>query len=205
MPGALLRTAIRTGAGVEVCVHVSPVPDQGPGGVSRPARASGRPPPAAPVLDIISHSEAQTLRYGAHLGELLEAGDVVLLHGTLGSGKTTFARGVALGLGVRSRLTSPTFTLINEYREGRLPLYHIDFYRLNSEEEALALGIEDYLYGDGVCLIEWAEKLPGILPDERLEVTFTIIAETKRRLVFEARGGRYATLLREFRRRTFGV
>lgn len=186
-------------------MYVSRGPDQGPGGGNQPARVAGRMPPAAPVLDIISHSEAQTQRYGAHLGELLEAGDVVLLHGTLGSGKTTFARGVALGLGVRSRLTSPTFTLINEYREGRLPLYHIDFYRLNSVEEALALGIEEYLYGDGVCLIEWAEKLPDILPDERLEVTFIIIAETKRRVVFEACGGRYGTLLREFRRRTFGV
>jgi tRNA threonylcarbamoyladenosine biosynthesis protein TsaE len=184
---------------------VSRAPDQGPGSLEQSARPPGRPSPVTPVLDIISHSEGQTQRYGAHLGELLQAGDVVLLHGTLGAGKTTFARGVALGLGVRTRLTSPTFTLINEYREGRLPLYHIDFYRLNSEEEALALGIEDYLYGDGVCLIEWAEKLPGILPDEHLAVTLTIIAETKRRVVMEARGLRYASLLREFRRRTFGV
>ncbi len=115
------------------------------------------------TLDFISHSEAQTRRLGARLGELLEGGETIALQGELGTGKTRWVQGVGQGLGVAQNVTSPTFTLVNEF-PGRLTLYHIDLYRINQAAEALAFGLEDYLYGEGVCLIEWAERVVEILP-----------------------------------------
>lgn len=107
--------------------------------------------------------------FGRRLGELVEAGDVICLNGDLGAGKTTLSKSVGLGLGVEEYITSPTFTIINEY-QGRLPLYHFDVYRLNSGEDLYDLGVEDYFYGKGVCLIEWAEQIQDYLPDDRLEL-----------------------------------
>jgi tRNA threonylcarbamoyladenosine biosynthesis protein TsaE len=94
----------------------------------------------------------------------LRRGDVLALCGELGAGKTHFVKGVAAGLGTSAEITSPTFTLIHEYPGGRLPLYHFDFYRLEDEDEALKIGLDEYLDGDGVCIIEWADKFPGLLP-----------------------------------------
>ena len=95
---------------------------------------------------------------------MLRRGDVLALSGDLGAGKTQFVKGLAAGLRYRAEVTSPTFTLIHEYIGGRLPLYHFDFYRIESEDEALRLGLEEYLAGDGVCVIEWGDKFPGLLP-----------------------------------------
>lgn len=159
------------------------------------------------ALDIVSHSADQTRRLGARLGQLLVSGDVICLEGELGAGKTCLAQGIGRGLGIREPIVSPTFTLIREYKaaEGRPPFYHVDFYRLGDAEEALALGLEEILYGDGVCVIEWAEKMKAVLPVERLWITLRHLDETKRGLLMEATGQRYEELLREFRRRAFGV
>ncbi len=159
-------------------------------------------------LDFISHSQAQTRRLGARLGELLQAGDVICLVGELGTGKTCLTQGIGRGMGVTSPITSPTFTLIGEYRspDTGLTLYHVDFYRLaDATSEAVNLGVEDYLYGDGVCVIEWADRAATILPGERLWITLRHVDDTKRELLMEARGERYLRLLRDFRQRAFGV
>ncbi|MCL6638486.1 MAG: tRNA (adenosine(37)-N6)-threonylcarbamoyltransferase complex ATPase subunit type 1 TsaE [Firmicutes bacterium] len=118
---------------------------------------------------IKTYSPEETARLGEALAPFLEPGDLVCLNGDLGAGKTAFARGVARGLGVKGHVTSPTFTLINEY-QGRLPLYHMDVYRLEDAGEMEDLGYEEYFYGDGVTLIEWAEKVTDVLPEERLEI-----------------------------------
>src|SRR3989304_2198922 len=111
----------------------------------------------AEPVEIISYSPGQTRRIGARLGKLAASGDVVLLVGALGTGKTCFTQGVAQGLGINEYTSSPSFVLVREYR-GRLPLYHIDLYRLERIEEIDQLGLDDYLYGNGVCVGEWAER-----------------------------------------------
>ncbi len=150
------------------------------------------------TVDLVSHSVAQTQRLGERLGELARAGDVFCLEGELGSGKTCFTQGLGRGLGVVEAIHSPTFILANEHRSGRLPLYHLDVYRMRSADEALGIGLDDYLFGDGVCVIEWAEKIDAALPNERLWITFRQIDETQRGLVIHATGVRYDELLREF-------
>ena len=121
------------------------------------------------LVDRQTLDELETVELGREFAELLSPGCVVAVFGELGSGKTRFIKGVCAGLEVKQSITSPTFTLINEYR-GRLPVYHFDFYRISSLEEAMALGIEEYFYGDGVCLIEWAERISKVLPPDRFEV-----------------------------------
>jgi tRNA threonylcarbamoyladenosine biosynthesis protein TsaE len=112
-----------------------------------------------------TRSPQETAALGRELAARAAAGDVWALVGELGAGKTHFVQGVAEGLGAASQVTSPTFTLLHEYTGGRLPLYHFDLYRLRSGEEALALGLEEYLDGDGLTVIEWADKFPPILPE----------------------------------------
>jgi tRNA threonylcarbamoyladenosine biosynthesis protein TsaE len=116
------------------------------------------------MATIISRSVEDTMNFGRAQAGGLRRGDVLALRGDLGAGKTHFVKGLAAGLGAPSAVTSPTFTLIHEYLGGRLPLYHFDFYRLEDEDEALKIGLDEYLEGDGVCVIEWAEKFPGLLP-----------------------------------------
>ncbi|MBN1464190.1 tRNA (adenosine(37)-N6)-threonylcarbamoyltransferase complex ATPase subunit type 1 TsaE [candidate division KSB1 bacterium] len=113
-------------------------------------------------------SPQETLALGRDFADKLVPGDVVLFKGELGAGKTTCIKGVCAGLGVRQAVTSPSFTLINEYR-GRIPVYHFDFYRLQSEHEAIDLGLQDYFDGDGVCLIEWPDVMANLLPPRRYE------------------------------------
>jgi tRNA threonylcarbamoyladenosine biosynthesis protein TsaE len=112
----------------------------------------------------ISRNVEETMALGHAEAAQLRRGDVFALCGELGAGKTHFVKGVAAGIGTASEITSPTFTLIHEYVGGRLPLYHFDFYRLEDEDEALKIGLDEYLDGDGVCIIEWADKFPGLLP-----------------------------------------
>lgn len=107
---------------------------------------------------------------GLELARELEPGDVVALVGNLGTGKTTLSKYIAQGLGVTETLSSPTFNIVKEYRSGRLPLYHFDVYRLSCGDELVDIGAEDYLYGDGVCLIEWADIVADILPEESIVV-----------------------------------
>ncbi|MGD8627184.1 MAG: tRNA (adenosine(37)-N6)-threonylcarbamoyltransferase complex ATPase subunit type 1 TsaE [Anaerolineae bacterium] len=160
------------------------------------------------TLDLISHSPAQTRRFGARLGLLLRAGDVVCLEGDLGTGKTRLAQGIGQGLGVVQPITSPTYTLIAEYwpPPPAPALYHIDLYRLDDAvDEALAFGLEDYLLGDGICVIEWAGRIRPILPETYLWIGLRHLDESKRGIMIKAHGLRYRALLEEFRQSAFGV
>jgi len=121
------------------------------------------------MLKLVTLSSRQTFDVGKHLGKLLCPGDILCLFGELGAGKTKFAQGVAAGLGVCKPVTSPTFILIREYA-GRLPFYHMDAYRLSSSEEMEDLGYEEYFFGRGVTLLEWADRVKDILPGERLDI-----------------------------------
>ena len=156
------------------------------------------------VLDIVSHSAAQTQRFGARLGELAHAGDLICLEGDLGSGKTCFVQGLGRGLGIPAAIHSPTFILANEHRGGRLPLFHLDVYRMSGVEEAIGIGLDDYISGEGVCVIEWAEKIRHVLPMDWMWVAFRHVDTNKRGLLMEARGARYHKLLDEFRSGAFG-
>ncbi|RLC74092.1 MAG: tRNA (adenosine(37)-N6)-threonylcarbamoyltransferase complex ATPase subunit type 1 TsaE [Chloroflexi bacterium] len=158
-------------------------------------------------LDFISHSPAQTRRIGARLGALVNRGDVLCLVGELGTGKTCLIQGLGRGLEIEGPITSPTFTLINEYRHARdgLTLYHIDLYRISDVREALDFGLDEYLYGEGVCAIEWAERAEPVLPDERLWIVLRHLDVSKRGILIRADGPRYETLLRELKRVAFGI
>lgn len=129
----------------------------------------------------LSHSLHETAQIAATLACTLKAGDVVSLTGDLGSGKTTFIQGLAqeLGVGANVPVNSPTYTLINIYM-GRLPIYHFDWYRLDSAEQLAEVGFTDYIYGDGVCLIEWGDKFPEHLPESTIQVRMRIVSETER-------------------------
>ncbi len=160
------------------------------------------------TLDIISHSEAQTRRLGARLAGLLSPGDVIALVGGLGTGKTRFAQGVGRGLGVTEAITSPTFTLVREYRGSgiRLPFFHVDLYRVENAAQTLTFGLDEYLYGDGVCLIEWADRLESSrLPADHLWVDFRHLDQSKRGLLVSPRGLHYEELIKDFRRKAYGV
>lgn len=120
---------------------------------------------------IESLNEKDTWQVGFDLGKEIEKGTVILLHGDLGVGKTVFTKGLAEGLGITEPITSPTFTILQEYEEGRIPLYHFDVYRIGDVEEMDELGYEAYFYGEGVCLIEWASLIEEILPEDAKIVT----------------------------------
>jgi tRNA threonylcarbamoyladenosine biosynthesis protein TsaE len=157
------------------------------------------------TVDFVSHSADQTVRLGRRLGRLFEGGEVVCLTGELGAGKTCLVQGVGAGLGVKDRITSPTFTLVNEYRGGRLVLHHVDLYRILDAGSALAFGLDEYLYDDGVCAIEWAERVRDVWPEEYLLITLRHIDETKRGVTMRATGDRYDRLLAQFIRTAFGL
>lgn len=139
------------------------------------------------MASIILRSVAETLAYGVRIGAGVRKGEVLALCGDLGAGKTHFTKGVAAGLGAPVSVTSPTFTLVHEYRGGRLPLFHFDFYRLESTEEALRLGLDEYLDGDGVTIIEWADKFPRLLPKGTRWFRFRVF-EGETRGIEETRG-----------------
>ncbi len=112
------------------------------------------------------YSEEETRKIGYELGEKAAKGEIYCLQGDLGVGKTVFTKGFAQGLNITEHITSPTFTIVNEYHSGRIPFYHFDVYRIGDVEEMFEIGYEEYFYGDGVCLIEWAELMTDILPDD---------------------------------------
>lgn len=122
-------------------------------------------------MEYISRSSDDTRKIACDIARSARKGDVFCLSGDLGAGKTEFAKGFAMGLGITLPVTSPTFTIINEYSGGTLPLYHFDVYRINSVYEMEDTGYEDYFYGDGICLIEWAELISEILPENALKIT----------------------------------
>ena len=149
-------------------------------------------------MEIISHSHKQTQKSGKTLGQLAKPGDVILLTGNLGAGKTCLTQGIAWGLDINEFAASPSFTIMREHY-GRLPLYHFDFYRLGSIEDIYDLGIDDYLFGNGLCVIEWAEKGMDIMPEERLLIEIEYISENERKLDLKASGVRYNEMLNDLK------
>jgi tRNA threonylcarbamoyladenosine biosynthesis protein TsaE len=139
---------------------------------------------------------------GSYLGQLAQRADVFLLTGELGTGKTCLVQGIARGLNVKEYAFSPSFVILRQYH-GRLPLYHIDFYRLDSIEEIADLGLEEYFYGDGVCVVEWAEKGLPILPRDNLLVTIHYLpgSQTGRSICLQPQGERYCELVGQLRKR----
>lgn len=127
----------------------------------------------------VTHSPEETVRLAEEFAVSLTPGAVIGLRGKLGSGKTTFVQGLARGLGIHATVNSPTFMLVNEF-EGRMPLYHVDFYRMNSAEEVYSLGLEDYFYGRGVTVIEWADRFPEVIPEHAMEIEFRSQSERVR-------------------------
>jgi tRNA threonylcarbamoyladenosine biosynthesis protein TsaE len=144
----------------------------------------------------VSRSPESTQQLGRRIGELAAAGDVYLLSGELGAGKTCLTQGIAWGLGIEEYALSPTFVIMREMH-GRLSLYHLDLYRLDDLAEIAELGLDDYFYGDGLCVVEWAEKGLPVLPPEHLRIEMDHRAESERGLTFTAVGDRYRKLLAE--------
>jgi tRNA threonylcarbamoyladenosine biosynthesis protein TsaE len=128
-----------------------------------------------------SSSPEETIKLGKRLAALLPGGSVVALRGGLGAGKTCFTKGIALGLGVAEVVTSPTYTIISQY-EGRVTLNHIDAYRLQGDDDFAALGADDLLYGNGVTVIEWSERIPRSIPSHALTIEFFILEDGRRRI-----------------------
>jgi tRNA threonylcarbamoyladenosine biosynthesis protein TsaE len=128
-----------------------------------------------------TESAEETMRLGERIGASLEKGAVIALRGDLAAGKTTLTKGIARGIGVDEEVTSPTFTLISEY-SGRLPLYHMDAYRLEGPADFQNLGAEEMLYGDGVCVIEWSEKIDGLLPFDAIRINLEPMADSLRKI-----------------------
>jgi tRNA threonylcarbamoyladenosine biosynthesis protein TsaE len=149
---------------------------------------------------------AETIRIGRDIGGLLRPGDVVALVGELGAGKTQFVKGLAEGAGVgkSTYVSSPSFTLINEY-PGRVPFYHVDLFRLEQEKEAEELGLEDYFQGGGITAVEWADKIPSLLPKEMLLIHIAYTGKKTRSLEITGRGRRYLNLVDQIQSSEFGV
>ena len=145
-------------------------------------------------MNLRTESPEETQRLGIGLGRLAQPGDLFMLVGELGAGKTCLTQGIAWGLDIAGYATSPTFVVINQYM-GRLPLYHIDIYRLDSIEEVVDLGLDDYLYGNGVCVVEWADKAMNVLPSEHLLVEINYVSDTVRNLILNPSGERYTAML----------
>lgn len=139
-------------------------------------------------MKYLSHSEDETQKIGYEVAEKIKKGDVISLTGSLGAGKTVFAKGFAKQLGIKEAIVSPTFTLVQEY-DGREKMYHLDLYRLSGEDEFESMGGEDFLYSDGVTLIEWSEKIESMLPDDTIYVRITINEDLTRTI--EITGGIY--------------
>jgi len=139
-------------------------------------------------MKIITNSENETVREGEKLGLMLKPGDIVALHGELGAGKTAFTRGIAAGLGISSSVSSPTFTIVNEY-PGDVPLFHFDMYRLESENELFDVGWYDYHDRGGVCVVEWSEKVPGAFMPDTIFVQIENLGDESRCLEIIIPGG----------------
>jgi tRNA threonylcarbamoyladenosine biosynthesis protein TsaE len=132
------------------------------------------------VATFISNSPDETEAFGRRFADESKGGDVIALTGGLGSGKTQFVKGLAAGLGATTAATSPTFTLIHEYSGGRLPIYHFDFFRIEDRQSAERVGLDDYLFGDGVSVVEWADRFSDLIPETARWISFETKSETQR-------------------------
>ena len=137
------------------------------------------------MATFISNGAAESEAIGRQLAGEIGVGSVLALKGDLGSGKTMFVKGLVAGLGSCANVTSPTFTIVHEYRGGRLPVYHFDFFRLENRESVARLGLDDYFFGDGVSVIEWADRFPEFIPKQARWISFEIKSENQRAITFE--------------------
>ena len=137
------------------------------------------------MATFISNSPAETEAIGRQLAEHINVGEVLALKGELGSGKTLFVKGLVAGLGSSADVTSPTFTIAHEYRGGRLPVYHFDFFRLEDSQSLARLGLDDYFFGDGLSVIEWADRFPEFIPEQARRILFEVKSETQRVITFK--------------------
>ena len=149
-------------------------------------------------LELPSNSPEQTQKLGVSIGKVALPGDIFLLVGNLGVGKTCLTQGIAWGLGIKEYAVSPSFVLVRELY-GRLPLYHIDLYRLDHIEEIEDLGLDEYLYGNGVCVVEWAEKGLAVLPAEYLLIEISYLSDTDRNFLFKPSGRRYREVMKQLK------
>lgn len=148
-------------------------------------------------MKIILKSLEETQKFGVKLGNALKKGDILCLNGDLGAGKTTLTKSIGIGLGVNEYITSPTFALINQY-SGKLPVYHFDVYRLENVEEIYDLGFDEYFYGNGVCIIEWADKIEKMIPKERIVIDIEKTEDLDGRIIkISGFQERYEELVRE--------
>lgn len=148
-------------------------------------------------MELLTKSPEETARLGERLAHQLKGGEILCLFGNLGSGKTTFTKGLAKGLKIdEKKVNSPTFVIMNMY-EGKKPLYHFDFYRFDRPEEIGGVGYDEFLYGDGVAVIEWAERFGDLMPPKRLDIHFKYQDETHRAVTFKAHGEPYQELIRK--------
>lgn len=137
----------------------------------------------------VTHSPAETQRLGEKLAGLLQPGDVLLLRGDMGAGKSELTRGVARGLGVKGHVTSPTFTILQVYEDGRMPLYHFDWYRLGNADELYELSMDEYLYGSGVAMVEWPDRAQEAIPQNHLEISMSPLSDDEREIILRPMGG----------------
>jgi tRNA threonylcarbamoyladenosine biosynthesis protein TsaE len=149
-------------------------------------------------LTIITKSPEETKNLGKEVGKLAKPGDLLAFYGELGAGKTCFIQGISRELEVKDYVTSPSFTIVNEY-QGKIPIYHFDLFRLNTEE-ILELGYEEYFYGEGLTVIEWAEKIEQLLPKEHLKIDIKFKDLYERTISFISQGDRFDKLLKELSR-----
>ena len=151
-------------------------------------------------MKIESKSISDTFKIGKTIAKNLQKSDIICLFGTLGSGKTVLTKGIASGLGIKkNKIISPSFVLIRQYNAGKIPLYHFDLYRLKAPCDIMVLGYEEYLYDEGVTVIEWAERLKYLLPKEHLKINLYIKTNTQRLLEISAFGKHYNELLGKIR------
>ena len=150
------------------------------------------------TIQFVTRSAEQTQKFGTSIGKLAEPGDIYLLIGELGAGKTCLTQGIAYGLDIQEYTLSPSFVIMRELH-GRLPLYHMDFYRLENIAEISDLGLDDYLFGKGVCVIEWANRGLNVLPEDHLLIGIDYLAENERSFVIEPRGDRYIRMVKQLK------
>jgi tRNA threonylcarbamoyladenosine biosynthesis protein TsaE len=139
------------------------------------------------VATFISNSPAETEAIGARLAEQTDVGSVLALQGELGSGKTLFTKGFVAGMGSNAAVFSPTFTIVHEYRDGRLPVYHFDLFRVEDRHSLARLGLDDYFFGDGVSVIEWADRFPEFIPEQARWILFEMKSENQRVITFQGK------------------
>lgn len=147
-------------------------------------------------MDFIVDDVVDTINLGRYCGEIANSGDIFCVNGDLGTGKTHFTKGFAQGLGIDEHITSPTFTIVNEY-SGRLKLYHFDVYRVNDPDEIYAIGFDEYIFGDGVSIIEWSVYINELIPEEHVEINISKVPEkgdNYRKISIEYFGERYKYL-----------